>query len=532
MEKFSEAATDNVVYNAPLKLCPRGYSVSKNLTLLAGLLICLAATAPTVFAQAGSDVLTVDPAFDKSEKAASVAPTTISDGDHPLISRFPGAQDFESLRLDYDSASFPSKTTKSFMYPDLMYLKGDVYSAAYRVESTSPAAIIENYKRAFEKAGFSIELECLPETCEHNYNAGSTAGLFNDKYTFNGKKPQYVTAHRGGVYAGVFSSSSNNFSYVSLKIVDTNQSSGQLLTVDVNALKKKDVADAVPSVFQEGDHPLLSRYPGAEQFHHTQTDYEEVQFFSGETKDFIKPVTFPLKGDVYRAVYVVPGASSLKILENYKRALAASGFELTGECTPTTCENANSAFTTEILLVSDVSPFKAHKPYIMTARKDGVHVAVFTNQRDEKSYVKLMIVETEELGAQLVTTNASEIGRKIDQDGKAAIYGIYFDTGKAEVKPESRKTLDAMAEYLETHPGLNFYVVGHTDDTGELEANVQLSTARAQAVATNMAEHYKVDAKRLLAKGVGPYSPEGSNLTGKGKSENRRVELVLRLSEK
>ena len=72
-------------------------------------------------------------------------------------------------------------------------------------------------------------------------------------------------------------------------------------------------------------------------------------------------------------------------------------------------------------------------------------------------------------------------------------------------------------------------MVDHTDDTGLLNHNTQLSEHRAQAVVQQLVEKYKIESTRLIARGVGPYVPESTNTSDKGKKLNRRVELVQRL---
>jgi len=61
--------------------------------------------------------------------------------------------------------------------------------------------------------------------------------------------------------------------------------------------------------------------------------------------------------------------------------------------------------------------------------------------------------------------------------GHAAVYGIYFDTAKAEVKPESDAALKEIAKLLQQTPTLKLFVVGHTDGVGALASNMDLSSA-------------------------------------------------------
>lgn len=125
-----------------------------------------------------------------------------------------------------------------------------------------------------------------------------------------------------------------------------------------------------------------------------------------------------------------------------------------------------------------------------------------------------------------VVADASTMGKSIKESGKATLYGIYFDTGKADVKPESDATLGEITKLLKNDPGLKLYVVGHTDNTWTLEGNMKLSQDRATAVVNVLVSKYSVAASRLKACGDGPTAPVATNDTEEGRALNRRVELV------
>ena len=73
---------------------------------------------------------------------------------------------------------------------------------------------------------------------------------------------------------------------------------------------------------------------------------------------------------------------------------------------------------------------------------------------------------------------------------------------------------------------MKVFVVGHTDLTGDLAANMKLSQARAQTVIDALVAKHGIAAARMTAFGNGPYAPLGSNATEEGRAKNRRVELV------
>lgn len=125
-----------------------------------------------------------------------------------------------------------------------------------------------------------------------------------------------------------------------------------------------------------------------------------------------------------------------------------------------------------------------------------------------------------------VVADASSMAKSISESGKVALYGIYFDTGKSTLKPESLPALQEIAKLMKPDASLSLYVVGHTDNTGSFETNIKLSLDRANAVVNALVSQHGVSAARLKAWGNGPASPVATNSTEEGKALNRRVELV------
>jgi outer membrane protein OmpA-like peptidoglycan-associated protein len=118
------------------------------------------------------------------------------------------------------------------------------------------------------------------------------------------------------------------------------------------------------------------------------------------------------------------------------------------------------------------------------------------------------------------------MAREIADKGRVALYGIHFDTDRADVKPESKPALEQIARLLGRDARIRLYVVGHTDGAGGFDHNLDLSRRRAQAVVQALAQQYAVDAARLRPLGVGPAAPVASNRNDGGRAKNRRVELV------
>jgi OmpA-OmpF porin, OOP family len=155
--------------------------------------------------------------------------------------------------------------------------------------------------------------------------------------------------------------------------------------------------------------------------------------------------------------------------------------------------------------------------------KDGQEIWVQAEKGN--GAIWLRIVEKQAMEQQIVA-DAAAFGNDIRSTGHAAVYGIYFDTGKADIKPESSQALGEIGKLLKADPQLKVFVVGHTDNTGAVEGNVKLSEARAQAVLQALIRDQGIAPARLRATGCGQYAPVAANDTEEGRAKNRRVELV------
>lgn len=137
----------------------------------------------------------------------------------------------------------------------------------------------------------------------------------------------------------------------------------------------------------------------------------------------------------------------------------------------------------------------------------------------------LTIVEKAAM-AQEIVASADAFADSLRTTGHIAVEGIYFETGKSELKPESAAAIAEVAKLLKGDTGLKLYVVGHTDNAGALDGNMKLSQSRAQSVVLALSKSHGIEAARIKAYGDGPYAPVASNDAEEGRAKNRRVELV------
>ncbi len=103
---------------------------------------------------------------------------------------------------------------------------------------------------------------------------------------------------------------------------------------------------------------------------------------------------------------------------------------------------------------------------------------------------------------------------------------LLFDTGSAQLRPESEAEVSAVLKLLQTYPDLRIKINGHTDNTGTAEANQKLSEARAKALFDVLIKR-GIASSRMKVQGYGDTKPVASNDTPQGRALNRRTEIEI-----
>ena len=274
------------------------------------------------------------------------------------------------------------------------------------------------------------------------------------------------------------------------------------------------------------DHPLISRYPGSAISEYGQKDFDEYELGLSEVADGKYGKAQHLEGKVTEIYYVLPeGKSALEIFRNYELGLKNGGFRELFTCAKTCGGSPPSGASLDDAFGNYGEDTRYLAAKLGRAEGD-VYVAlwVYDSGFDIKTF--LTVVEAKPMETGLVTVNAAALASDITRTGHASVYGIYFDSGKADVKPESDAALEEIAKLLQQDPSLKLYVVGHTDNVGTLANNMDLSRRRATAVTQALVTKHGVVAARLSPQGDGPTAPVASNDSEEGRAKNRRVELV------
>jgi OOP family OmpA-OmpF porin len=294
--------------------------------------------------------------------------------------------------------------------------------------------------------------------------------------------------------------------------------------------------------------PLISRYQGSRLVAFQDDSFASVVLPSSYERngDNWKHVQ-TVEGERERFVFLAPaGRTALEVQRNYEAALVAAGGVKVLSCGAK--ENCNSSawdlrgdyagwLTDGALKTKADAAFHS-----LNATGDTYHALFKVDKGGSTTWVTVLTADGASEGAgtvlDIVQPRAMEAGKValataeaiaggLKAEGRMAIYGVNFDTGKSDIKPDSRPQLAEMAKIMKSQAALKVLIVGHTDNAGEFNANIALSQRRAEAIVAALAHDYGIAAARMRAFGDANAAPVASNAAPEGRARNRRVELVV-----
>jgi OmpA-OmpF porin, OOP family len=276
------------------------------------------------------------------------------------------------------------------------------------------------------------------------------------------------------------------------------------------------------------DFPGIGRFAGSVVTGYVVKDFDAARMQAAPFKDDKPADARRLEGRITRIAYrTAPGPSILEVSRNFETQLGKAGFEKLLACDTDACGGIPFSEAVDTLPVPQmwVDGFNYH--YFAGRKVDGgreTYASVIVSQNNQDITAQLIVAELGAIEDKMV--NAAQMAKGLGETGHIALYGIYFDTDKAVLKPESRPTLEQIAKLLASQPQLNVFIVGHTDNQGAYDYNLELSRRRAEAIAAELVKSFRIAQPRLRTAGLGFLAPVGSNATEAGRALNRRVELV------
>lgn len=306
---------------------------------------------------------------------------------------------------------------------------------------------------------------------------------------------------------------------------------------------------AVPSLAQDvrgsRDHPAITRFPGSVIRWYEVQNHMAYRIATGPVTGYQKIDRWrDAAGKTTRIYYERLGdRTHAEVYANYRKALLDDGFTILAEgANPTNrpgpaigtrtwmqVQYAANAFPPSAGVELLAGTATAGGTGFLAASKGGLFVVIgIAQQRSDRVLYLVDVIETAQVQTGLVAITAKALADGLDARGMAVLDGLFFDTDKATLRPESRPALVEIAKVLTQRSQLRVHVVGHTDMTGGFAHNMELSAARARTVVETLARDHGIARTRLEDHGVGPLSPAATNRTEAGRGQNRRVELVER----
>jgi OOP family OmpA-OmpF porin len=243
-----------------------------------------------------------------------------------------------------------------------------------------------------------------------------------------------------------------------------------------------------------------------------------------------------------------PDLPTLAIFAPLREQIVAAGFEVLLDCETRACGGFDFRYGTEVLPEPDMHVDLGDFRFLSAVQGDEA-VSILVSRSALTGYVQItrvtpapdagappsvpaaavvdLTVAVDEAAAGALAMPDSAIGPALDEIGTAVLGDLQFASGAAELSAGDYSSLAAVAAWLAANPDGTIALVGHTDASGSLDANIALSERRAEAVAQVLIDRYGVDRDRVTAKGVGFLSPRATNQTEEGRQKNRRVEVVV-----
>jgi outer membrane protein OmpA-like peptidoglycan-associated protein len=248
-----------------------------------------------------------------------------------------------------------------------------------------------------------------------------------------------------------------------------------------------------------------------------------------------------VSGDKRQEVWRIARLTSTtaELLAHLRSQVEDAGYDITFECDTQQCGGFDFRFGIEVVeapdMHVDIGDFK-----FLTARSQGVegenYISLLVSRSSETGFVQVTSIGERELviEATTVSTKATasdetpvELGVTLLDKGVAVLEGLQFGAGAADLSDQNLSQLNDLAAFLASAPHQRIVLVGHTDAQGPLAANIALSKKRAEIVMAKLVDDFGVPAEQVTAEGIGFLSPRAPNTTPEGRSQNRRVEVIL-----
>ncbi|WP_095587310.1 OmpA family protein [Actibacterium ureilyticum] len=252
------------------------------------------------------------------------------------------------------------------------------------------------------------------------------------------------------------------------------------------------------------------------------------------------------EGALLQQAWQIPseGQTTLQLLAPLRDQLTDAGFEILFECADADCGGFDFRYATNVMpepaMHVDLGDYRFLSAQRMGETKPE-YACLLVSRSSRRGFVQLVRIGPED-GLPTVSSTSSKgavapaaqpiiatgpLSEQLETTGRLILDDLRFQTGSSSLDGEDYSSLSELAAYLRANPTRTVVLVGHTDAEGSLDGNIALSKKRAQSVGRVLVDRFDVAANQVDAQGVGYLSPIASNLSENGRTQNRRVEVIL-----
>lgn len=254
--------------------------------------------------------------------------------------------------------------------------------------------------------------------------------------------------------------------------------------------------------------------------------------------------TLTAEGQIARQAWRIaaPSLTTLQILRPLREQLRNDRFRVIFECQTEACGGFDFRFAVDTFPPPEMRINIGDFRYLAAERQgtSGMeYLTLFVSRTAQAGFVEVTYISPATEAAMPVVGVTAEplralgglpdagLAEQLETIGRSVLADLAFDTGSAQLGAGRFASLEALAAYLSQNPDLTVALVGHTDASGSLDANIALSKRRAASVLERLVSEYGVPRRQLEAEGMGYLAPIASNLTEDGREANRRVEVIV-----
>lgn len=250
-----------------------------------------------------------------------------------------------------------------------------------------------------------------------------------------------------------------------------------------------------------------------------------------------------------------PGQSTLQLMQPLRDQITAAGFTVIYECETQICGGFDFRFGTEVMDEPDMHIDLGDFRYLAATRGTGAQadsLSLMVSRSPDHGFVQLTQVggfaktaprlteatKSPDLAVTLPAVvapivagvpvvSAGELAARLDQGLSLVLEDLVFASGSSALATGDYASLQELVAWLRANPNKTVMVVGHTDASGGVAANLALSKLRAQSVRQRLLADFDIAGRQVSAEGAGSLSPRDSNATDMGRQKNRRVEVMV-----